>query len=88
VDAPFDARGIMLLTYRYKDSDKPRRGEERRHLGLRADAAPRAPHLDRAAHRRDLGHRLHLRRPALSFNGIVPQYEWTCLGEMETCSRR
>jgi hypothetical protein len=24
VDAPFDARGIMLLSYRYKSSDKPR----------------------------------------------------------------
>ena len=41
-----------------------RRWAQRRHLGLRADAAPRAPHLDRAAHGRDLRHRLHVRRPA------------------------
>ena len=62
------------------DGRAARPGEERRHLGLRADAAPRAPHLDRAAHRRGLRHRLHVRRPR-SFAGIVPQYEWQCLGE-------
>ncbi len=66
VTAPFDARGIMLLSYRYKESDNAaRESAQRRHLGLRADAAPRAPHLDRAAHRRDLRHRLHARRPVL-----------------------
>ena len=60
VDAPFDARGILVMTYRYKESDKPQaQAQERRHLGLRPDAAPRAPHLDRPAHRRRLGHGLH-----------------------------
>ena len=64
VDAPFDARGITLLTYRYKGSENPTADDaERRHLGVRADAAPRAPHLVGAAHRRRVGHRLHLRRP-------------------------
>ena len=63
VDAPFDARGIMLLSYRYKASFGPKAtDEERRHLGVRADAAARAPHLVGAAHRRGVGHRLHLRR--------------------------
>ena len=65
VTAPFDARGIQLLSYRYKSSDKPRKdATQRRHLGLRSDPAPRAPDLDRTADRRHLGHRLHLRRPA------------------------
>ena len=46
------------------DGQAARRRQERRHLGLRADPAPRAPHLDGPAHRRRLRHRLHVRRPA------------------------
>ena len=65
VDAPFDARGILVMTYRYKESELASGADqERRHLGVRADAAPRAPHLLGAAHRRRVGHRLHVRRPA------------------------
>ena len=64
VDAPFDAKGIAVLNYRYKSADGPPTSrEERRHLGVRADAPPRAPHLDGAAHRRRLRHGLHPRRP-------------------------
>ena len=73
VDAPFDARGILLMTYRYKDAENAEGGDqERRHLGVRADAAPRAPHLLGAAHRRRLGHRLHASTTCAASPGIVP----------------
>ena len=59
------ARASRVLNYRYKSSDgADGADEERRHVGVRADAPPRAPHLDGAAHRRRLRHGLHVRRPA------------------------
>ena len=65
VDAPFDARGILVLTYRYKTADGPlKQAQERRHLGVRPRPAPRAPHLVGAAHRLRAGHGLHDGRPA------------------------
>ena len=84
MDAPFDARGIMLMTYRYKASDAPQgEHEERRHLGVRPEPAPRAPHLP-SAQRTDAVSGTDFTIDDLrSFHGIVPQYEWTCLGEMD-----
>ena len=84
VDAPFDARGIMLMTYRYKAS-----------LGPKADARKNddtwvyVPTLRRvrrisSAQRTDAVSGTDFTFDDLcSFNGIVPQYEWKCLGEMD-----
>src|SRR5499426_1979485 len=83
VDAPFDARGIMLMTYRYKAS-----------LGTKAttkndDTWVYVPTLRRvrrisSAQRTDAVSGTDFTFDDLfSFNGIVPQYEWKCLGEMD-----
>ena len=73
VDAPFDARGILVLTYRYKTADGPlEASEERRHLGVRPRPAPRAPHLVGAAHRLRAGHGLHDGRSAQLLGHSAP----------------
>ena len=83
VDAPFDARGIMLMTYRYKAS-----------LGTKAttkndDTWVYVPTLRRvrrisSAQRTDAVSGTDFTFDDLfSFNGIVPQYDWQCLGKMD-----
>ena len=57
--------------------------EERRHLGVRADAAPRAPReLGAAAPTRSRAPTSRSTTSAAS-PAIVPQYTWECLGEMD-----
>jgi hypothetical protein len=83
VDAPFDARGILVLTYRYKDSDKPRA------QGKNDDTWVYVPTLRRVrristAQRTDAVSGTDFTFDDLrSFSGIVPQYTWECLGEMD-----
>jgi hypothetical protein len=83
VDAPFDARGILVMTYRYKDSDKPRA------QGKNDDTWVYVPTLRRVrristAQRTDAVSGTDFTFDDLrSFAGIVPQYEWACLGEMD-----
>ena len=78
VNAPFDARGILLLTYRYKESDSPPRQARRND-----DTWVYVPTLRRVrristAQRTDadLRHRLHARRSVLVQRRFVPQYTW------------
>jgi hypothetical protein len=81
VVAPFDARGIQLLSYRYKKSDGPRE------LARNDDTWVYVPTLRRvrrisSAQRTDAIAGTDFTFDDLrSFNGIVPQYEWQCLWE-------
>jgi hypothetical protein len=83
VNAPFDARGIQLMTYRYKSTDQAD-GE-----GKNDDTWVYVPTLRRvrrisAAQRTDAVSGTDFTFDDLrSFAGIVPQYEWSCLGEMD-----
>jgi hypothetical protein len=83
VDAPFDSRGILVMTYRYKNSD-----------GLMADATNDdtwvyVPSLRRVrristAQRTDAVSGTDFTLDDMySFGGIVAQYNWECLGEMD-----
>ena len=83
VDAPFDAKGIALITYRYKQADAPLgEREERRHLGVRPHPAARA--ADLPYQRTDAVSGTDFTFDDLSgFSGIVPQYTWSCLGEQD-----
>ena len=83
VTAPFDARGIMLLSYRYKSSyDHPDDAKN-------DDTWVYVPRLRRVrristAQRTDAVSGTDFTFDDLfSFNGVVPQYEWSCLGEMD-----
>ena len=83
VTAPFDARGINVMTYRYKSADKS--GSEAKN----DDTWVYVPTLRRVrristAQRTDAVSGTDFTLDDLrSFAGIVPQYKWTCLGEMD-----
>ena len=64
VDAPFDARGIMLISYRYKSTDEPRDQAKNDDTWVYVPTLRRVRRIS-TAQRTDavVGHRLHLRRP-------------------------
>jgi hypothetical protein len=81
VDAPFDARGIQLLTYRYKTSDGPRANARNDDTWVYVPTLRRVRRIS-AAQRTDAVAGTDFTFDDLrSFAGIVPQYEWTCLDE-------
>ena len=87
VEAPFDARGIKLLTYRYKDSDKPRSEAKNDDTWVYLPTLRRVRRIS-AAQRTDAISGTDFTMDDLrSFNGIVPQYEWTCLGSAGSSAR-
>jgi hypothetical protein len=83
VTAPFDARGIMLMTYRYKDSDKQTSETKNDDTWVYVPTLRRVRRIS-SAQRTDAVSGTDFTFDDLrSFAGIVPQYEWSCLGEME-----
>jgi hypothetical protein len=81
VTEPFDARGIMILSYRYKSADRPKE-----------QAQPDDAWVYVPAMRRTLRFTTHQRTTPVagtdfmiddlnSFAGMVPQYLWSCKGE-------
>jgi hypothetical protein len=83
VTAPFDARGINLMTYRYKSSDNPRASGKNDDTWVYLPTLRRVRRIS-AAQRTDAVSGTDFTLDDLrSFAGIVPQYSWSCLGEME-----
>jgi hypothetical protein len=83
VDAPFDARGIMLLSYRYKSSDKPRAEARNDDTWVYVPTLRRVRRISTAQRTDAISGTDFTMDDLRSFNGIVPQYEWTCLGEQK-----
>ena len=83
VDAPFDARGIMLLSYRYKNSDGPRAEAKNDDTWVYVPTLRRVRRISTAQRTDAVSGTDFTLDDLFSFNGIVPQYEWTCLGEMK-----
>jgi hypothetical protein len=81
VEAPFDARGIMLLTYRYKSSDGPRSEAKNDDTWVYIPTLRRVRRISRAQRTDAVAGTDFTLDDLFSFNGIIPQYEWTCLGE-------
>ena len=86
VDAPFDARGIMLLTYRYKSSQKPRSEAKNDDTWVYVPTLRRVRRISTAQRTDAVAGTDFTLDDLFSFNGIVPQYEWQCLGEMKILS--
>jgi Protein of unknown function (DUF1329) len=83
VDAPFDARGILVMTYRYKDSDKPTAETKNDDTWVYVPTLRRVRRIS-SAQRTDAVSGTDFTFDDLrSFSGIVPQYKWQCLGEMD-----
>ncbi len=81
VEAPFDARGIMLLSYRYKSSDKPRDQAKNDDTWVYVPTLRRVRRISTAQRTDAVAGTDFTFDDLFSFAGIVPQYEWECLGE-------
>jgi len=83
VDAPFDARGIMLLSYRYKGSFGPKATSKFDDTWVYVPTLRRVRRISSAQRTDAVSGTDFTFDDLFSFNGIVPQYEWQCLGEMD-----
>jgi hypothetical protein len=81
VEAPFDARGIALLTYRYKSSDGPRAQAKNDDTWVYIPTLRRVRRISTAQRTDAISGTDFTMDDLRSFNGIVTQYEWTCLDE-------
>jgi hypothetical protein len=83
VTAPFDARGIMLLTYRYKESDNALDKARNDDTWVYVPTLRRVRRISTAQRTDAISGTDFTLDDLFSFNGVVPQYEWTCLGEQD-----
>jgi len=81
VEAPFDARGIQVLTYRYKSADAPLAKAKNDDTWVYVPDLRRVRRIS-SAQRTDSVQGTDFTLDDLrSFSGIPPQYKWQCLGE-------
>ncbi|HVP31720.1 MAG TPA: DUF1329 domain-containing protein [Myxococcota bacterium] len=83
VSAPFDARGTAVLTYRYKSSDGPRADAKNDDTWVYVPTLRRVRRISTAQRTDAVSGTDFTFDDLRSFDGIVPQYEWKCLGEMD-----
>ncbi len=81
VKAPFDARGITLLSYRYKESDLPREKARNDDTWVYVPTLRRVRRISSAQRTDAIAGTDFTFDDLRSFNGVVPQYEWQCLWE-------
>jgi len=81
VDEPFDARGIMTLSYRYKASDGPLDAARNDDLWVYIPDLRRVRRISSAQRTDSIQGTDFTMDDLRSFSGIPPQYEWTCRGE-------
>jgi hypothetical protein len=81
VEAPFDARGIKLLSYRYKSADGPRDQAKNDDTWVYLPTMRRVRRISSAQRTDAISGTDFTMDDLRSFAGIVPQYEWTCLEE-------
>lgn len=86
VTGPFDARGINLMTYRYKSSDGPRTDAKNDDTWVYLPTLRRVRRISTAQRTDAVSGTDFTLDDLFSFAGIVPQYEWECLGEMDLIS--
>jgi hypothetical protein len=83
VEAPFDARGILVLTHRYKASDLPRAQAKNDDTWVYVPTLRRVRRISTAQRTDAVSGTDFTFDDLRSFTGIVPQYEWSCLGTMD-----
>jgi hypothetical protein len=83
VDAPFDARGIMLMTYRYKASDGPLDKAKNDDTWVYIPDLRRVRRISRAQRTDAVAGTDFSVDDLFSFAGVPPQYDWFCLGEQD-----
>jgi hypothetical protein len=83
VVAPFDARGIMLMSYRYKSADNARAEAKNDDTWVYVPTLRRVRRISTAQRTDSIAGTDFTLDDLASFAGIVPQYDWECLGEMD-----
>ena len=83
VEAPFDARGIALMTYRYKSSDSVRDQAKNDDTWVYVPTLRRVRRISSAQRTDSVAGTDFTFDDLRGFAGIVPQYTWQCLGEMD-----
>ncbi|MBW2269536.1 MAG: DUF1329 domain-containing protein [Deltaproteobacteria bacterium] len=86
VDAPFDARGIELLSYRYRTSDSTREESRNDDTWVYVPTLRRVRRISSAQRTDAVAGTDFTLDDLRSFNGIVPQYEWECLDDRRLIS--
>jgi hypothetical protein len=81
IDEPFDARGIMTLSYRYKTTDGPLDQARNDDLWVYVPDLRRTRRISSAQRTDSIQGTDFTMDDLRSFSGIPPQYEWSCLGE-------
>jgi hypothetical protein len=83
VTAPFESRGTAVLTYRYKSSDQARAQAKNDDTWVYVPALRRVRRISTAQRTDAVAGTDFTFDDLRSFSGIVPQYEWECLDEMD-----
>jgi hypothetical protein len=83
VTAPFDARGINVMTYRYKSSDAPQAEGKNDDTWVYVPTLRRVRRISTAQRTDAVSGTDFTLDDLRSFAGIVTQYTWECLGEFD-----
>ena len=86
VTAPFDARGILALGYRYLSSDGPRDQAKDEDVWVWIPDLRRVRRISGARRQDAIAGTDFTPDDARSFSGIVPQYSWEFIGEQDVLS--
>ncbi|MHC4428662.1 MAG: DUF1329 domain-containing protein [Planctomycetota bacterium] len=81
VDAPFDARGIMIMTYRYLSSDGPLNEAKNDDTWVYLPDLRRVRRISTAQRTDSVQGTDFTRDDLFTFDGTPPQYSWECLGD-------
>jgi hypothetical protein len=82
VDAPFDSRGIHVLTFRYKSSDNSLSEADNDDTWVYVPTLHRTRRISAAQRTESISGTDFTLDDMASFGGVVPQYSWTCLDEV------
>jgi hypothetical protein len=83
VTAPFDSRGIALMTYRYKNSDGPLAEATNDDTYVYIPQLRRVRRISTAQRTDAVSGTDFTLDDIASFGGIVPQYTWECMGKVD-----
>ncbi|MFQ5696788.1 MAG: DUF1329 domain-containing protein [Myxococcota bacterium] len=86
VTAPFDARGILLMTYRYASADGPLDEAKNDDTWVYLPDLRRVRRISTAQRTDSVQGTDFTMDDLRSFSGIPPQYSWDCLGEADVLS--
>jgi hypothetical protein len=86
VEAPFDARGILIMSYRYASADGPLAEAKNDDTWVYLPDLRRVRRISTAQRTDSVQGTDFTMDDLRSFSGIPPQYTWECLGEQKVLS--